>query len=301
MRLLSCLFLILAALPARAEDAPFTVRSVDRTVAFDSMLATLAKADVVFIGEQHDHAQGHVLELAILKGLADRKSNIALAMEMFERDVQPVLDEYLHGFISEASFTAASRPWPAYKTDYRPMVELCKERKIPVIASNAPRRYVSMVSRGGQEALAVLPRESRRHLATLPYSMEVPAEYDRQLTAIFESQHMGAGNGSAQQPAMPSVSNMKQAQELWDATMADSIVRNLKRGRLIVHVNGSMHSDSLFGIAARVKQSRPAARVMNVTIRPSAAYPAAPNDVPASAANYVIVTPEAPKKVGGVQ
>jgi uncharacterized iron-regulated protein len=301
MKLLTCLFAILATYPALAQDSQFTVLSGSRPIAFDSMLDSLAKSDVVFIGEQHDHAQGHALELAILKGLADRKANIALAMEMFERDVQPVLDEYLHGFISESSFTAASRPWPAYKTDYRPMVELCKERKIPVIASNAPRRYVSMVSRGGQESLAVLPRDSRRHLAALPYSTDVPAEYDRQLTAIFESQHAGAGTGSAQQPAMPSVANMKQAQELWDATMADSIVRNLKNGRLIVHVNGSMHSDSGFGIAARLRAARPHARVMIVTIRPSAGYPEPPKDLPQSAADYCIITPEAPKKPGGAQ
>ena len=32
-------------------------------------------------------------------------------------------NEYLGGFISETSFTLAARPWPSYKTDYRPMVE----------------------------------------------------------------------------------------------------------------------------------------------------------------------------------
>src|SRR2546423_1408791 len=82
-----------------------------------------------------------------------------------------------------------------------------------LIASNTPRRYVTMVSRVGPESLLKLGRESRHNLPGLPYSMEIPAEYDRQLDRVFEGSH---GQGS--QPAgRPSVERMKQAQMLWDA------------------------------------------------------------------------------------
>jgi uncharacterized iron-regulated protein len=36
----------------------------------------------------------------MLKGLAERDSNLVLALEMFERDVQDVLDAYLKGKIT---------------------------------------------------------------------------------------------------------------------------------------------------------------------------------------------------------
>ncbi len=72
-------------------------------------------------------------------------------MEMFERDVQIVLDEYLKNYISESHFISSSRAWGNYKTDYRPLVEFAKQNKIDVVAANAPRRYVNMVSRLGKD------------------------------------------------------------------------------------------------------------------------------------------------------
>src|SRR6476659_4638587 len=55
---------------------------------FEAMVADLARADVIFVGEQHDDANTHRLELAILEGLIRRNVPVVVAMEMFERDVQ---------------------------------------------------------------------------------------------------------------------------------------------------------------------------------------------------------------------
>src|SRR5690349_22509367 len=46
--------------------------------------------------------------------------------EMFERDVQPALDAYLAGRLSEKDFRAQSRPWGNYDTAYRPLIERAK-------------------------------------------------------------------------------------------------------------------------------------------------------------------------------
>src|ERR1044072_7439866 len=72
---------------------------------------------------------------------------------MFERDGQPVLDDYLSGRISEDRFLAASRPWPRYTTDYRPLIEFAKAHQIPVIASDVPRRIASDVSKTGMSVV----------------------------------------------------------------------------------------------------------------------------------------------------
>src|SRR3990172_2703406 len=71
---------------------------------FESMLAELSYADVVLVGEQHDDPNTHRLELAILDGLARRRGNIILSLEMFERDVQAALDGYLAGRLTEEEF-----------------------------------------------------------------------------------------------------------------------------------------------------------------------------------------------------
>src|SRR3954469_10752414 len=64
---------------------------------FEAMLADLARADAVFVGEQHDDPNTHRLELAIVEGLTRRGVPVVVAMEMFERDVQSSLDEYAAG------------------------------------------------------------------------------------------------------------------------------------------------------------------------------------------------------------
>src|SRR6478752_8371909 len=103
---------------------------------FESMLASLARVDVVIVGEQHDDPNTHRLELAVLQGLRRRKVSVQVSLEMFERDVQPAVDAYLAGGSSEAQFRDTSRPWPRYATDYRPLVELGKESGWPVVAAN---------------------------------------------------------------------------------------------------------------------------------------------------------------------
>jgi hypothetical protein len=63
---------------------------------------------------------------------------VVVAMEMFERDVQGVLDQYLAGTITEEQFLKASRPWPRFATDYRPLVEFARAHKLDCPCCGAP-------------------------------------------------------------------------------------------------------------------------------------------------------------------
>jgi uncharacterized iron-regulated protein len=101
---------------------------------------------IIFIGEEHGSRVSHHAELTILRGLAERDSNLVLALEMFERDVQDVLEAYLKGKITEKKFLKQARPWPNYPKDYRPLIEFAKKKGIPVIAANAPRRAAAAVA-----------------------------------------------------------------------------------------------------------------------------------------------------------
>src|SRR4030042_5783585 len=102
--------------------------------------------NVVFIGEEHDSRVSHHAELTLLKGLAKRDSNLVLALEMFERDVQDILDAYLKRKISEKTFLKQARPWPNYLKDYRPLIAFAKKKGMPVIAANIPRRAAAAVA-----------------------------------------------------------------------------------------------------------------------------------------------------------
>ena len=120
---------------------------------FEAMAADLATADVVFVGEQHDDPNTHRLELAVLEALARRQRPVVLSLEMFERDVQEPLDHFLMGHMEEDEFLKASRPWPRYATDYKPLVDFAVAKNWPVVAANVPRPIASEVAKGGLEVL----------------------------------------------------------------------------------------------------------------------------------------------------
>jgi uncharacterized iron-regulated protein len=154
----------------------------------DDILAAMDETDAVLVGETHTDPVAHWLEAELFRmavehfragGDAETSPGalrpVALSLEMFERDVQYILDEYLADLITEQQFLASARPWEHYEEDYRPMVELARERGLPVIAANAPRRYVNRVSRLGREALRDLAPRARSFLPPLPYPQPTEA------------------------------------------------------------------------------------------------------------------------------
>lgn len=227
----------------------------------EAVLERLDSIEVIFLGEQHDDAVGHAAQFEIFRRAVDAhltKRKIALSLEMFERDVQIVLDEYLAGLISENHLISSSRAWTNYKTDYRPLVELAKEKKLSVIAANAPRRYVNMVSRNGRETLNGLSKDAKKWLAPLPFG-EPSQAYAKKFRSL-----MGP---SAE--AQMGIEKILASQSLWDATMADSVARYLKKHdrALVVHLNGSFHSESRLGAVEHLLRYRPKTRVLVVTIK----------------------------------
>ncbi len=285
IRTLTVLSLSLLGSLCRAQS-DYLVLNHKNPSTFEQMIADLSKADVVVVGEEHDHKLGHKLELEILKGLQARNPAQVFSLEMFERDVQLVLDEYLNDQISQASFLAASRPWANYAADYAPLIEFCKANKMPVIAANAPRRYVSVASRKGQNALLELPKASLSYLAKLPYSMDLPEEYNKALDAVFGN-HGNTGAGMSNIPPF-----IKEGQALWDATMADSVLRGWKRYRKrpIMQINGSMHSDYGYGLVDRLRKANRKLKVSVVSIKRDKGYPQIETGKYDTMGDYVILT-----------
>lgn len=193
------------------------------------MIENLMTFDGVFIGEKHDDPLAHEWELFIWEALAE--DGRALALEMFETDVQDILSSYLAGEITEEEFLETSRPWGNYASDYAPLVESARERGLRVIAANVPRRYAAMVASGGYGALA-----------GEPFFMELRIDsssvfYREKFMATMEAM----GDGMHGMPM--DHGNMYRAQLLKDAVMAASI-----SGERFVFVCGGFHSDHHSGI-----------------------------------------------------
>ena len=279
---LPCILLFIALAAQLAPAARAQGEAAARYKAFDSkgrevkleeIIAALDKADVLFVGETHDDAIAHALEAELLRRADERfaqRRAVALSLEMFERDVQTVVDEYLGGLITERHFLLSSRPWNNYETDYKPLVEYARAHHLPVIAANAPARYVSRVSAQGAQSLASLSKEARAWLPPLPFP-EASAAYAAKFNQ-FMSGGMAATPAGAQQPAANphGGAHLLEAQTLRDASMAYAISEFLKRGRdpLVVQVNGTFHSEERMGVPEQLAHYRKNARAVVVTIIP---------------------------------
>ncbi|MFN0110419.1 MAG: ChaN family lipoprotein [Blastocatellia bacterium] len=246
---------------------------------FEAMLVELARADVVFVGEQHDDPATHKLERAILDGLLRRKVGVTLSLEMFERDVQQSLNDYLSGKLGEEAFLKASRPWPRYATDYRPLVEMARAHNWPVIASNIPRRLASQISRQGLDSINSLPEADRKLVAA---QNQCPMDdYFKRFTEAMSSHPAGdpkAGDKKEEKKDEKKVAEEKAmverfyfAQCMKDETMAEAIAAvpvNSQTKNVTVHYNGAFHSDYKLGTAARVIRRMPKAKVKVVSVVP---------------------------------
>jgi uncharacterized iron-regulated protein len=235
---------------------------------FEVMLADVAAADVVLVGEQHDDPNTHRLEAAILEGLSRRRAAATVSLEMFERDVQGAVDAYLASRTDEPAFLAASRPWPRYATDYKPLVDLAIASRWPVVAANVPRKYASMVAKSGLSALDSLPPAERAHIAR---EIQCPLDgYFDRFAETMNSHPMPGADKQTDAERRATSERYYFAQCIKDETMAESIVRarDVWRGWMVVHYTGAFHSDHRLGTVERLERRMPGARIAVVSIVP---------------------------------
>ena len=129
------------------KDAFFSCwTATGERVSMAPVLAAAERADALLLGETHDDPVAHQLELYLLIALTQRRPT-SVSLEMFEADVQSVVDEYLGGLIREEDFLMDARPWANYESDYRSLIEFAKQETLPVLAANVPRRYVGAAGR----------------------------------------------------------------------------------------------------------------------------------------------------------
>lgn len=208
------------------------------SIAIDmSRLETLAeivkkvsRKKIIYVGEYHDQYSHHYVQLEVIKRLYTENPKIAVGMEMFQRPFQKTLDEYISGAISEREFLKNSEYFKRWGFDYnlyKPILDFCRERHIPVVALNVGREITEKVSKSGLDSLT--EDEKKEIPAKLDLSDE---EYRQRLKEVFES-HSGSDDKS--------FDYFYQAQIVWDETMAFSIDEFMKKNpdyRMVVIAGG---------------------------------------------------------------
>lgn len=273
-----------------------------REVSLDAIVQRMEDHDVLLFGEEHNDSVAHHLQATLLGMMQKRFGDrLTLSMEMFDRDVQSVMDEYLGGHIREKHFAKDARAWTNYR-DYRPMVELAKSQGLDVICANAASRYTNLAGRSGQGALLALPKASRAHFAPLPYAVASGAYHDK-LMSFMNGGHSPEKDSTGKvKPPVASMGgfDLIAAQSLWDATMAWSIASYAKakgnKGKRIMHVNGRFHSDEKMAVVTQLASYAPKLKTVVLSAGPADDFPNPNWEALRHLGDFVIITdPNVPR------
>ena len=253
-----------AALPYQIVDAR-TGKSVDEP----AFWAHLAGAHAVCIGEDHPNPHHHWLQLHIVRELARRApagTHLALAMEMFQRPFQGVLDDYAAKRIDDAQLRSRSGYEDRWSYDYGfygPTIDAAVAAGAHLVAANAARELTKKVSHHGLPALtpedrAQLPElklDDRVHRAwfdgvmedmggTAAHAQPRPKDDDHDQATRPAPRH-----GDDEAGEMPSADRIYTVQVIWDETMADTSAKWLAAnpgGHLILLAgNGHCHDSAI--------------------------------------------------------
>lgn len=226
------------------------------TISTHQLIKELADYDVVFFGENHNNSINHWLQLKITEGLyQEKKGEIMLGAEMFERDNQRLLNQYLSGKLDAKTFKDSARLWNNYTTDYKPLVDWSKSKKLNFIATNIPRRYASQTSKKGLESLYRLPEKEKAFIAQLPIIVTLDTPGYPEMKKMMGDHAEGT-----------QVMNFIAAQAIKDATMAESILKNIQPGKTFIHYNGNYHTKEFGGIYWYVKQKNPNLKMAVISV-----------------------------------
>jgi len=224
----------------------------------NKFLRDAAKERVVLLGEHHAQGDHQRWELHTLVALHALNPNMAIGFEMFPRKVQPVLDQWIAGELTEAEFLEQSN-WQKYwnfdSSYYMPLFHFARMNQIPIHALNVSRDLLKKVRKDGWQNITEEDREGVANPAP-------PGEGYKNLLISIYQQH-GAHKPGAKKGAQDTVSDLEspgfkrflQGQTLWDAAMAQIIFHETEKdpSLLFVGVMGSGHVVNDYGVPDQLK------------------------------------------------
>lgn len=198
-----------------------------------ALLERLLAQQVVLLGETHDRADDHRWQLDTLVALRQGRPELAIGFEMFPRRLQPVLDRWVAGELSEAEFLEQAewkKVWGYDAELYLPLFRFAREHRLPMLALNVDRGLVREVGARGWDAV---PESDRQGVGRAAPPSEA---YRASLKAVF-------GSHAEPQQDAGRFDYFVDAQVLWDRAMAEGIADHLRRRPqdLVVGILGAGH------------------------------------------------------------
>ncbi|MDH5552046.1 MAG: ChaN family lipoprotein [Nitrosomonas sp.] len=220
------------------------------------IIARAARSHVVLLGETHVNKEHHRWQLQVLAALhAVRSDNMVIGFEMFPRRVQPVLDQWVAGELTEQEFLRDVQWGMVWSTDanlYLPLFHFARMNEIPMRALNIETSLRRKVSEKGFYGVPVEDREGLTRPAEpsidyLNFLLPIYKQHDRENKTKGEIDHND-----------PDFRRFIAGQQLWDRAMAEVIHTALDDSGeaerpLVVGVMGSGHILHGYGVPHQLR------------------------------------------------
>ena len=242
------------------ESLPMYDGQAGHRLAWNDLVARSLEVDVVVIGEEHDDANAHALQAALVADLLAIDDRSAVSLEMLERNEQADVDAWLADEIDTGTLVdrTGSESWRGWDDYYQPVLDAAKSAGVPVIAANAPRSYVRRARLEGYDVLRALP-DDELLLFDLPETLDQGPYWERFRDLMLEYR--------GDEVDIEDIRRTFSSQMVWDATMGASIVSGLDRPEVdrVIHLLGRFHGDFEGGTIREVKRLRPGTRILVIS------------------------------------
>lgn len=244
--------------PRPAAERPLPGRVWDvagaRFVEPEALVAGLAHARFVLLGEMHDDAEEHRGQAWIIERLFAAGRRPAVAFEMLKPEDAALIARQVAQAPRDAAALAAAVDWPHSGWPdfalYRPIVQAALDAGVPIVPANVPGATLRAVRREGLVALA--PAVAARQGLDRP----LPPEQARAAAEEIRTSHCGRLPDAM-------VPGMAAAQRARDAAMAEAMIGAATAdGTVLIAGRGHVRTDR--GVPFYLREREPHARIASV-------------------------------------
>lgn len=231
-------------------------------------MSRLNRKGALWLGEHHNSAKDHNLQVEIIRQLFRQNKNMAIGLEQVQQQFQPVLDDYINGNIKDEKELCGGVQWEQRWmwpfAVYQPIFQLARELGIPLIALNVNSEDLALVEKGG---FPNFPKAISSRYITDPYGFAdfaKPQSYNAYVNYVIRPSyqlHQDMGllqytmSGEKMEQPM-SWANFFSGRILWDEAMANQAYQWTRANPdgLLIGLVGADHVKFRDGIPGRYQR-----------------------------------------------
>lgn len=216
--------------------------NTEKIITFKQLTHEIKNKTIIYIGENHDNANHHNIQLDIIKSLYNQNKRIAIGMEMFQSQFQKTINDYIFGNISEKEFidkTDYKKRWGIDYDLYKPIIDFARTNRILLVALNIESELIKKISKYGISDLEA------SDLNKLPKHIDFTNENYKSFLFKIYKDHPDTNDNS--------FIRFYSIQLVWDEFMAESIDSFLRQNNKyqMVVLAGNGHLVYGYGIPSR--------------------------------------------------